>query len=143
MLARVVVHSQEDFDKWVKDAGDLAKSLGRLDPVAAGRKLYETRGCATCHSLEPNKVIIGPSFWGSWGETHEMADGQQVKVDENYVRESILYPQAKIRKGFGPVMPTFKGSLSENSRPADPNDPDQKRIPSDIDLIIDFLKSLK
>jgi hypothetical protein len=72
-----------------------------------------------------------------------MDDGQMVPFNEDYVRESILYPQAKIRKGFGKVMPTFKGSLSETSRPADPEDPNQGRIPSDIELITDFLKSLK
>jgi cytochrome c oxidase subunit 2 len=36
-----------------------------------------------------------------------------VAVDENYIRESILDPQAKIVKGFGPVMPTFRGQISD------------------------------
>ena len=34
-------------------------------------------------------------------------------VDETYVRESILYPNAKIAIGYQPVMPTFQGQVSE------------------------------
>jgi len=37
-----------------------------------------------------------------------------VKVDEAYVRESIINPQAKLVKGFGPIMPTFQGQISED-----------------------------
>ena len=36
-----------------------------------------------------------------------------MKVDANYIRESILDPQAKIVTGFGPVMPTFRGQMSD------------------------------
>jgi cytochrome c oxidase subunit II len=36
-------------------------------------------------------------------------------ADENYVRESILNPQAKIVAGFKPIMPTFQGQVTEES----------------------------
>ena len=36
-----------------------------------------------------------------------------VMVDEDYLRESILMPQAKMVKGYLPVMPTYKGMVSE------------------------------
>jgi len=36
-----------------------------------------------------------------------------VKVDEAYIRESILTPLAKVVKGFPPAMPTFGGQLTE------------------------------
>ena len=42
-----------------------------------------------------------------------LEDGRTVTMDENYVRESILSPTAKIVSGFKPVMPTFQGLLSE------------------------------
>ena len=35
-------------------------------------------------------------------------------VDETYVRESMMQPQAKVVKGFEPIMPTFQGLLREN-----------------------------
>jgi cytochrome c oxidase subunit II len=37
-----------------------------------------------------------------------------VRADENYIRESILNPQAKTVKGFQPIMPTFQGQVSED-----------------------------
>jgi cytochrome c oxidase subunit 2 len=36
-----------------------------------------------------------------------------VTADEGYIRESILNPQAKIATGFGPIMPSFQGQVSE------------------------------
>ena len=42
-------------------------------------------------------------------------DGRTVVADENYIRESILNPGAKIVAGFKPIMPTFQGQVSEES----------------------------
>ena len=36
-------------------------------------------------------------------------------ADENYIRESILNPGAKVVAGFKPIMPTFQGQVSEES----------------------------
>ena len=36
-----------------------------------------------------------------------------VKADEAYIRESIVNPQAKLVNGFGPIMPTFQGQITE------------------------------
>jgi cytochrome c oxidase subunit 2 len=50
-----------------------------------------------------------------------------VLADENYLRESILNPQAKLVAGYQPVMPTFQGLLSER----------------EINALIEFIKELK
>jgi cytochrome c oxidase subunit II len=42
-----------------------------------------------------------------------MSDGTVVKADENYIRESIINSQAKIVKGFQPIMPLFQGQINE------------------------------
>jgi cytochrome c oxidase subunit 2 len=42
-----------------------------------------------------------------------LSDGTQVTVDDNYIRESILVPGAKIVKGYQPIMPSFQGSLKD------------------------------
>ena len=34
-------------------------------------------------------------------------------MDENYIRESIVNPHAKVVAGYDPVMPTFQGLVSE------------------------------
>lgn len=36
-----------------------------------------------------------------------------VLADDDFLRESILVPTAKIADGYLPVMPTFKGQVSE------------------------------
>jgi len=42
-----------------------------------------------------------------------MSDGRSMKVDENYIRTSILQPQAAIVQGFEGIMPTFQGLLRD------------------------------
>ena len=43
----------------------------------------------------------------------QLEDGRIVTADENYIRESILDPGAKIVSGFKPIMPVFQGLVSE------------------------------
>jgi len=45
----------------------------------------------------------------------DLQDGSSVMVDEAYLRESIVNSQAKIVKGFQPLMPTFQGLISEEN----------------------------
>ena len=71
--------------------------------------------------------MAGPTWKGIWGKSEALASGGPVTVDENYIRESILEPQAKLVQGFGPQMPTFKGILADK----------------EIDAIISYLKTLK
>ena len=55
----------------------------------------------------------GPNLQGVFGKPVLLEDGRIVTADENYLRESILDPGAKVVKGFKPVMPTFQGLVSE------------------------------
>ncbi len=109
MITKVVVHEAASFDKWLEDAG---KAIDALPPEELGQKMYNQQGCSGCHSLDGSPKT-GPSWKGLFGKSETMSDGSSVNVDENYIRESILDPQAKIVRGFGPVMPTFKGKLSD------------------------------
>ena len=122
MLAKVVVHEPGGFEKWMNEVGDMFKSMS---PVEVGEKLYRVRGCAQCHSVD-GKANVGPTFLGVWGHQQPLKGGGSAVVDENYVRESILEPQAKIAAGFEPVMPTYKGKLSDR----------------EITAMIEYLKSL-
>ena len=107
MLAKVVVHPSGEFDRWLENA---ANFMEKMTPAEAGQTLYVRRGCIQCHSVD-GSAKSGPTFLNSFGATHAMADGSSVTVDENYIRESILEPQAKIRAGYKPVMPTYQGQL--------------------------------
>lgn len=116
MIGRVVVMDPADYQAWL--AGESAAAAaaapaadgGAVSLVAAGRALYEKHGCITCH--QPGSVL-GPQLAGVPGSTVTLQDGTSVTADDDYLRESILTPQAKVVKGFAPVMPTFKGQMSE------------------------------
>ncbi len=123
MFTKVVVHPPGEFEKWLAEAGNLFKNL---PPAEAGKQLYSRRGCSQCHSID-GTAGTGPSFKGIFGHTTYLEGGGSVTVDENYVRESILEPEAKIVQGYKPVMPTYKGILSDE----------------EITDLIEFIKSLK
>ena len=79
-----------------------------------GSRLYEKKGCVACHTID-GSTKVGPT-WASkdWGKAIPLAGGGTIKMDENYLRESILAPAAKARPGF-PVgqMPSFEGQLKD------------------------------
>ncbi len=105
MIGRVVAMAPADFQAWLgggRPTGSLAD---------AGLKLFAERGCATCHS-ESSKGL-GPPLKGLFGSMVKLADGESVRVDEAYLRESILTPTAKLVAGYKPLMPPFQGLLSE------------------------------
>lgn len=109
MLTAVVAEPEADFQKWVDFDPYAGKPLAEV-----GQALYTEKACVTCHSLDGSaKAGGGPSFKGLFGKQEMIADGSTVKVDEQYLRESILVPGAKIVKGYQPVMPSFQGSLKE------------------------------
>ena len=78
---------------------------------AAGEKVFAELGCATCHRSDTQGR--GPNLQGVFGKPVQLEDGRMITADENYLRESILDPGAKVVKGFKPVMPTFQGLISE------------------------------
>jgi cytochrome c oxidase subunit 2 len=101
MGARLIVHPRGEYEQWLSRAGNF---LATLPPVEAGQRLYQLRGCKQCHSLD-GAAAIGPTFKNLFGHEVALSTGVRLAADENYIRESILEPQAKIVAGFDPVMP--------------------------------------
>jgi cytochrome c oxidase subunit 2 len=102
----VVVMEPTEFENW------LSGNANQMSPAAAGQQMFESLGCASCHGANAEGGR-GPALLGMFGSNVALNNGQTVKADEGYVRESILNPQAKIVTGFGPIMPSFQGQLSE------------------------------
>jgi len=121
MLSNVVVHPPGGFEKWVKEQIEIANSL---PPVELGKRVYEKQGCNACHTVDGSPKI-GPTWKGMFGRTESLQSGGSVKVDENYIRESILDPQAKVVAGMPNSMPVTKLSDRE------------------ITGVIEYLKTLK
>jgi len=104
MIGSIIVMEPAQYEAWM--------SGGATGPLAAtGERIFAELGCATCHRTDTQGR--GPNLQGVFGKPVLLEDGRLVTADENYVRESILDPGAKIVKGFKPVMPTFQGLVSE------------------------------
>lgn len=123
MNTKVVVHDPGEFDAWLRK---VEESENNLPPVQRGAKLYQARGCSQCHSID-GKAGTGPTFKGLFGRTEQIKGAASLVVDENYMRESMLEPQAKVVVPFNPVMPTYAGRLSDK----------------DITGLIEYIKTLK
>lgn len=91
-----------------------------------GKALTEQKGCTACHAPTEERKI-GPGWKGVFGHKVELADGSSVTADENYIRESIENPNAKVVKGFPAAMTAYKGQLSEE----------------ELTALIAYIKSLK
>ena len=120
MHAKVVVHEKG----WRPEAMQFPEGAS----IAKGEYLFETNQCVGCHQINPGGPDLpGPTFAGGiYGEQREFASGNQITVDDDYLRESILDPQARIVAGYPPVMPVLGNQLSEE----------------DITSLIMYIKSL-
>jgi len=113
MIGTVHVMEKDAYQRWL--SGVVATDT----PEAAGQKLFEGMRCASCHPVDPAKPTIdgvaarGPLLAGIYGKEVVLKDGGKVVVNDEYIRESVVRPLAKVVAGFEPVMPTYDGQLSE------------------------------
>jgi len=113
MITKVTVLSQDAFAAYVEEAQEQA--AGPVD----GSNVFASSGCAGCHAVvEGAPAGIGPSLYAAYGRDEMLTTGETVVIDENYIRESIENPAAKIVEGYGPVMPSYAGRLSEEEMTA-------------------------
>ena len=105
MIGYVVVMDPAQYEAWLRGTTSGA-------PLAVtGQRLFAELGCSTCHRSDTQGR--GPDLLGLFAKTVLLEDGRTVTADENYLRESILTPGAKVVSGFKPIMPTFQGMVSD------------------------------
>jgi cytochrome c oxidase subunit 2 len=119
-IVRVV--SQKRFDKWLNRE---VKEANISDPVELGSRLF-IRNCATCHNVDTS-TKIGPGLEGLFGSERHFDNADKVTADADYIRESMITPNAKVVKGFPAKMNSFAGQLSEK----------------EINYLIEYIKTLK
>jgi cytochrome c oxidase subunit 2 len=129
MLADCYVVSKEDYEEFIQLGSWIDPAT--LPPEERGR-LWFTRklGCAVCHDVTGTQNLACPSLKGAWGTTRDVRAGgttTKVKFDEEYVRESIMDPTAKVVSTYQAVMPNFAGQVTDDQ----------------IKDIIGYLKTLK
>jgi cytochrome c oxidase subunit 2 len=105
MVGTVTVMEPEAYEAWLGGAVE-GESM-----TEAGKRIFEQSGCIACHTEMPGSV--GPPLVGVFGKTENFADGSSIVVDEEYLMESIVDPQAKLVAGYAPAMPTYQAILSE------------------------------
>jgi cytochrome c oxidase subunit II len=104
MIGSVVVMEPAAFQSWLTGGGS-----GSL--AAEGQKIFQSLGCVTCHRADSGGR--GPRLEGLFGRTVNLATGEEVVADADYIRESIVTPAAKVVSGYQPIMPTYLGLVSE------------------------------
>lgn len=121
MRATMLVMNENDYAKWQAE-----RTEHKEESVAErGKELVERFGCLACHSVD-GTAKVGPTFKDLFGRKVDLTDGTSVNADDNYIRESIVDPGAKVVKGFQPIMPTYKGTATDE----------------DISAIIAYIRSL-
>ena len=127
MLAQLIVMPPQEYSEWVEHRGRDGTGEEEHEPVAVrGERIVKNAGCLNCHAIE-GKEKIGPNFRGVYGSKVPLEGGQSVTADEEYLRESIVEPGARLVKGYPNVMPTYKTSMP----------------PDDVRAAVEYLKTLK
>jgi len=119
MIGWVTVLEPDEYQKW------LASVPVQQTPATVGGELFARLACTNCH--QEGGGLAGPSLHGIFGRDTQLVDGRTVRVDEHYLRESILVPSAKVVAGYQPVMPSYQGQVNEEN----------------VLALIDYIKSLK
>lgn len=90
-----------------------------------GHRLFVKHKCATCHSID-GSAGVGDSMRGLYGTTVRHTDGSSAVVDDAYLRESIVRPDAKLIAGQVPTMPSYAGKLNDAT----------------VDVLVSYIRSL-
>ena len=112
MIGKVIVMEEADYQKWLSEGAESGQAL-------QGRKLYTKLQCVTCHT--GNAEAKAPNLEGIYRKhipiSHidgvKTKEGTKVFADDSYIRESILYPNAKVAAGWESIMPTYQGLVTE------------------------------
>ena len=125
MTTKVEIMPEKEFESWYTEK---AAAEGRAKKLPVGAKLVREKGCVACHSLD-GTAKVGPTLQGIYSRKETVVTAgkeHEIVVNEDYIKRSLLEPQADIVKGFPPVMPSQKGLLKDD----------------EIDAIIEYLKTI-
>lgn len=105
MTGKIIVMEPREYQQWLS-----GERVG-ASMADTGEQLFTQLGCNSCHV--PGSDDRAPQLAGIFGTQEQLQSGETVTVDENYIRESIIFPQRKIVAGYDPIMPTYEGRAAE------------------------------
>ncbi len=100
MMSEVKVMEADKFKQWYQTE---EKTEAEKKDIA----FLKEKGCLVCHSTDGSKKT-GPTFKGIFNrKTTVLRNGseEKIRVDEDYLRNSITDPSASVVKGYQDVMP--------------------------------------
>lgn len=104
MLTKIHVIPKAEYGAWFESNSKVGPGEKEV-AKSKGHELYDMNGCAGCHSIDSDAVLVGPSLKG-------IGD----KSDVQYLKDAILNPDKDIAEGFAPgIMPPFTMSDDEVS----------------------------
>jgi cytochrome c oxidase subunit II len=124
MVGTVYVMEQADYDRWLRSGSYEQTAAG------AGQVLFRQHGCSGCHSGSGS--VRAPVLEGIYGRpipvqvpprglpqkqleaTLPRVPATTLVADERYIHDSIVLPNQEIAAGYSPIMPSFKGRLTED-----------------------------
>ena len=129
MRSTMLIQPPQAFEKWLKGHVTFLQSQQKIEQLRAqaddggatlsenelrnlGEKLATTKGCRACHSVD-GSASIGPGWKNLLGKKETLTTGASVVVDEAFLRESIVNPNATIIQGYPAIMPALKLSKQE------------------------------
>jgi len=105
MRGTIIVVTPTEYSDW------LAANPSQGSLAAQGEALFREYGCSGCHGA--SSTVHAPQLEGLFGRPVNLSNGTQVTADARYIRDSILLPARQVVAGYTPIMPSFKGQLSE------------------------------
>ncbi len=125
MRGQIVALAPADFARWLDGASSTGKGDGR-GLAERGHAIAAEHGCLRCHSTD-GTPFIGPTWAHVYGAVRQTTDGRALPIDEAYLTESMMDPNAAIAAGFAPVMPSYQGLLA----------------PAETAAILEYIRSLR
>jgi len=94
MYSKIVVMEKADYEAWF-NSSDKDTPMGNF--AKDGKALYAQNGCASCHSIDNDATLVGPTL-----------QGIGAKYDSKYLADAITNPDKDVPEGFYPgIMPAF------------------------------------
>ena len=106
MIGEVTAMLPEEYKKWTE------QSTSGMSLAQNGERIFASMGCNACHSGNP--AARGPNLAGVYGSKIQLANGSVQLADEAFIRDTILNPSQHLPAGYAPIMPTYKGQISED-----------------------------
>jgi cytochrome c oxidase subunit II len=106
MVGKIMVVSEADYQAWLDGYWTNRPGTNAVDGSLAhqGRQLFQKLNCIQCHDAQKSKAPILEEIYNT---PRAIRGGGNVIADDNYLRESIRKPRAKVREGWEPIMPAF------------------------------------